>query len=108
LRPDLSGLALDLAHWGVADPTASSPFSIRRRAPALTEAKRCSRSLARSIATAASPRKDDACVGCRCRHGSPAWWSTRERTQRLAADIALVLTERGLGGNDVDLGASRR
>ena len=42
---------------------------------------------------------------CRCRRGSRAWWSTRRArgAGALAADIAAVLTERGLGGNDVDL-----
>ena len=38
LEADLSGLLLDCAAFGVADP-ATPPFSIRRPAPALSEAR---------------------------------------------------------------------
>ena len=45
------------------------------------------------------------CAACRCRRDWRAWWSmpAREGSGALAADMAAVLTERGLGGDDVDL-----
>ena len=51
-------------------------------------------------------RGPQAARSCRCRRGSPAWWSMprREGAGQRAADIAAVLSERGLGGDDVDLG----
>ena len=55
---------------------------------------------------AASPTKGSACAACRCRRGWPAWCSTPRAKARaqLAAEIARCSTERGLGGDDVDLG----
>ena len=48
--------------------------------------------------------------GCRCRRGSRAWWSTprAEGAALLAAEIAVLIGERGLGGDDADLPASSR
>ena len=91
-------------HWGARDPERSAS-SIRRRRRALAEARALLADSARSTTTAASPRKAMRCAACRCRRGSPAWWSMRRAKARaaLAADIAAVLTERGLGGDDVDL-----
>ena len=65
----------------------------------------CCASSAPSTRMAASPTKAGACARCRCRRGWRAWWSTRRREGAggLAAEIAAVLTERGLGGDDVDL-----
>jgi ATP-dependent helicase HrpB len=105
LAADLSGLVLELAHWGVADP-ASLAFLDPPPAPALAQAKallgelnaidRAGRiteegrrlrelplppRLARMVVDAAAAGEAD-----------------------LAAEIAVVLTERGLGGNDVDFG----
>ena len=104
LAADLTGFVLDLAHWGVTDPAALA-FLDPPPPAALKEAKALLASLgaidqdgriteqggrlrqlplpprlARMVADAPGP---DGAL--------------------LAAEIALVLTERGLGGNDVDL-----
>src|SRR6266436_7403563 len=105
LSADLSGLVLDLAHWGVADPAQLAfldpppPAALTQarallgelhaidRAGRITEEGRRLRELplpprlARMVVDAAAAAE---AVG--------------------AAEIAVVLTERGLGGNDVDLG----
>jgi ATP-dependent RNA helicase HrpB len=104
LAADLSGFVLDLAHWGVADP-ASLAFLDPPPAPALTEAKALLRELGaidgegriteegRRLRNLPLPPRlarmvvDAAAVG----------------EAELAAEVAVVLTERGLGGNDVDL-----
>ena len=105
LSADLSSLVLDLAQWGVADPAALA-FLDPPPAPALTEAQgaacrarrarwrrphhRRGQELARAGAAAAARRMIvDAAIA-----PAPA--------QR-AAEIAAILTERGLGGDDVDL-----
>jgi len=105
LAADLSGLALDLAHWGVADP-AQLAFLDSPPAPALAQAKallgelhaidragRITEEGKRLRELPLPPRLarmvvDAAAVGA----------------AELAAEIAILLTERGLGGNDVDLG----
>ena len=104
LAADLSSLVLDLAHWGVSDPTKLDfldppPSAAWSEARALltelgaidadgriTDEGRALRQLplppriARMVVDAAAGGAAD-----------------------VAADIAAVLTERGLGGNDVDL-----
>jgi ATP-dependent helicase HrpB len=104
LAADLTGLVLDLAHWGVADPAALAlldppPAAALAQAKALlgelgaidragriTEEGRRLRELplparlARMVIDAAAAGEAE-----------------------LASDIAVVLSERGLGGNDVDL-----
>jgi ATP-dependent helicase HrpB len=104
LAADLSGFVLDLAHWGVPDP-ARLDFLDPPPAPAVAEAKAL---LAELGAVDAQGRI------------TPTGQSLRQlplppRLARmvvdagavgeaeLAAEIAVVLTERGLGGNDVDL-----
>jgi ATP-dependent RNA helicase HrpB len=102
LAADLSGLALDLAHWGVADPATLAFLDPPPRA-ALTEAKallmelgaidhdgRITEEGRRLRRLPLPPRLARMVVDA----GDDA---------PLAADIALLLTERGLGGNDVDL-----
>lgn len=105
LAADLSSLVLDLAHWGVSDPTKLDfldppPQAAWSEARTLltelraidgdgriTDEGRALRQLplppriARMVVDAAAQGEAD-----------------------IAADIAAVLTERGLGGNDVDLG----
>jgi ATP-dependent helicase HrpB len=102
LAADLSSLALDLAHWGVADPATLAFLDPPPRA-ALNEAKALLNELG--------------AIG-----GDGRITQEGQRLRRLplpprlarmvvdagdnaavAADIALLLTERGLGGNDVDL-----
>src|SRR5215831_192843 len=84
LAADLSGLILDLASWGVADPARLAFLDPPPRA-ALAEAKAL-------LALPLPPRLarmviDGAAAGA----------------GRLAAEIALILSEHGLGGSDVDL-----
>ena len=73
-------------------------------------AQRCSTNSARSTPTAASPTRARACARCRCRRGWRAWSSMppARAPASEAAEIAAILTERGLGGDDVDLDAPAR
>jgi len=104
LSADLSSLVLDLAQWGVTDPSTLA-FLDSPPAPALKEARELLRELGaldtdgritdegRSLrALALPPRLARMIVD-----------SHRLGAGRAAADIAAVLTERGLGGDHVDL-----
>jgi ATP-dependent helicase HrpB len=104
LSADLSSLVLDLAQWGVSDPS-NLAFLDPPPAPALKEARELLRELGaldvegritdegRSLrALALPPRLARMIVD-----------SHRLGAGRAAADIAAVLTERGLGGDHVDL-----
>jgi ATP-dependent helicase HrpB len=104
LSADLSSLVLDLAQWGVADP-ATMAFLDSPPAPALKEARSLLTELGaldgdgritaegKSLrALALPPRLARMIVD-----------SHRLGTGEQAAQIAAVLTERGLGGDSVDL-----
>ena len=106
LSADLSSLVLDLAQWGVSDP-ATLAFLDCPPAPALNEAKSLLHELGaldadgritaegkRLRALALPPRLARMIVDSQD-FGAAAQ----------AADIAAVLTERGLGGDSVDLDA---
>jgi len=106
LSADLSSLVLDLAQWGVRDP-ASLAFLDPPPAPALNEARELLGELGaldgegritaegKSLrALALPPRLARMIVD-----------SHRLGAGRSAAEIAAVLTERGLGGDHVDLDA---
>jgi ATP-dependent helicase HrpB len=106
LSADLSSLVLDLAQWGVADP-ATLAFLDSPPAPALKEAKSLLTELGaldgdgritaegKSLrALALPPRLARMIVD-----------SHRLGAGEQAAEIAAVLTERGLGGDSVDLDA---
>jgi len=104
LAADLAGLVLDLAHWGVADPAALAFLDPPPR-PALAEAKTL---LAELGAIDGAGRITEA--GRRLRElplpprlARMVVDAADFDAAQLAADIAIVLTERGLGGNDVDL-----
>ncbi|WP_041797892.1 ATP-dependent helicase HrpB [Rhodopseudomonas palustris] len=104
LSADLTSLLLDLAQWGVSDP-ATLAFLDPPPAPALKEARELLRELGaldadgritdegRSLrAMALPPRLARMIVdAARLDHGEEA------------AEIAAILTERGLGGDSVDL-----
>ena len=104
LSADLSSLVLDLAQWGVSDP-ATLAFLDPPPAPALKEARSLLRELAaldgdgritaegRSLRALALPPRLARMVVDSHRLGSG----------NEAAEIAAVLTERGLGGDSVDL-----
>ncbi len=104
LSADLSSLVLDLAQWGVTDPAALS-FLDPPPAPALKEAKSLLQELdaldadgrinaegKRLRALALPPRLARMIVD-----------SDRLGAGGAAAEIAAILTERGLGGDSVDL-----
>ena len=103
LATDLSGLLLDCAAWGVADPSALA-FLDPPPAPAVAEARALLQALGAldgegrltpvgeaMRALPLPPRLARMVVGA-----EPA-------DREAAARIAVLLTERGLGGNDVDL-----
>lgn len=106
LSSDLSPLLLDLAHWGVSDP-ATMAFLDPPPAPALSEARALLEELdaldtdgritaeGKSLrALALPPRLARMIVD-----------SHRRGAGEDAAAIAAILTERGLGGDGVDLDA---
>ncbi|MBX9777472.1 MAG: ATP-dependent helicase HrpB [Xanthobacteraceae bacterium] len=105
LAADLSSLVLDLAHWGVSDPTKLDfldppPQAAWSEARALlTELGAIDRDgritdEGRALRQLPLPPRIARMVVDAAAHGEAD----------VAADIAAVLTERGLGGNDVDLG----
>ena len=106
LSADLSSLVLDLAQWGVADP-ATLAFLDSPPAPALKEAK--------SLLTELGALDGDGRItaegkSLRALALPPRLARMIVDSHRLgageeAADIAAVLTERGLGGDSVDLDA---
>jgi ATP-dependent helicase HrpB len=106
LSADLSSLLLDVAQWGVSDPT-SLAFLDSPPAPALKEANSLLRELGaldadgritaegKSLQALALPPRLSRMIVDAHRLGAGAE----------AAEIAAVLTERGLGGDSVDLDA---
>jgi ATP-dependent helicase HrpB len=105
LAADLSGFVLDLAHWGVAEPS-SLAFLDPPPAPALAEATALLAELGavdRDGRISEEGRKLRA-LPLPPRLARMVIVAAAAGAAGLAAEIALVLTERGLGGNDVDLG----
>jgi ATP-dependent helicase HrpB len=106
LSADLSSLVLDLAQWGVSDPSTLA-FLDSPPAPALKEA----RSLLRELgALDADGRITEEGRSLRALALPPRLARMIVDSHRLcagerAAEIAAVLTERGLGGDSVDLNA---
>jgi ATP-dependent helicase HrpB len=105
LAADLAAFVLDLAQWGITDPGMLA-FLDPPPPAALAEARALLRDLG---AIDADGRITD--EGRRLRRLPLAPRLARmvvdavhEGTADRAAEIAVVLTERGLGGNDVDLG----
>jgi ATP-dependent helicase HrpB len=104
LSADLSSLVLDLAQWGVSDP-ATLAFLDPPPAPALKEARSLLRELGaldgdgRITAEGNSLRA----LALPPRLARMIVDSDRLGAGEAAADIAAVLTERGLGGDNVDL-----
>ena len=104
LSADLSSLVLDLAEWGVSNPS-SLAFLDAPPAPALKEARELLRELGaldaddritaegRSLRALALPPRLARMIVDAHRLGAG----------RAAAEISAVLTERGLGGDQVDL-----
>jgi ATP-dependent helicase HrpB len=108
LSADLSSLVLDCAQWGVSDPTTLA-FLDSPPAPALKEAKSL---LAELGALDADGRITDEGKRLRALALPPRLARMIVDSQvfgaaEQAADISAILTERGLGGDSVDLDARR-
>lgn len=106
LSADLSSLVLDVAQWGVTDPTRL-PFLDPLPAPALKEAKSLLRELGALDADGriTAEGKSLRALALPPRLARMIVDSGRFDAAGQAAEIAAVLTERGLGGDSVDLDA---
>ena len=104
LSADLSSLVLDLAQWGVSDP-ATLAFLDSPPAPALKEARSLLRELGALDADGriTAEGKSLRALALPPRLARMIVDSHRLGAGEEAAEIAAVLTERGLGGDSVDL-----
>ena len=104
LSADLSSLVLDLAQWGVSEPAALS-FLDSPPAPALKEAKSLLRELGALDADSriTAEGKSLRALALPPRLARMIVDSHRFGAGEEAAEIAAVLTERGLGGDSADL-----
>jgi ATP-dependent helicase HrpB len=104
LSADLSSLVLDLAQWGVSDPTTLA-FLDSPPAPALNEAKNLLWELGALDADGriTAEGKSLRALALPPRLARMIVDSHRSGAGEEAAEIAAVLTERGLGGDSVDL-----
>ncbi|PSH67666.1 ATP-dependent helicase HrpB [Phyllobacterium brassicacearum] len=103
LEADLTGLVLDCAAWGVADPT-NLAFLDAPPAPAIKEAKALLENLGALESNRVTPMGNAMralALPARLAH-MVLTARARGQSQR-AAELAVLLTERGLGGNDIDL-----
>jgi ATP-dependent helicase HrpB len=104
LAADLSSLVLDLAFWGVTEP-ARLKFLDPPPAAALSQARRLLQELSAIDAAGritATGRRLRA-LPLPPRLAAMLIEAAADQQQALAADIAAILTERGLGGDAVDL-----
>ncbi|UYN98292.1 MAG: ATP-dependent helicase HrpB [Devosia sp.] len=105
ISADLSGLMLDLAAWGVADP-GNLAFLDPPPAPAWAEARALLTRLdaldAAGHLTNAGKALSRLPLHPRLAHMVMA--AAEDGDARTAADLAALIGERGLGGDDIDLG----
>ncbi|MGH6716397.1 MAG: ATP-dependent helicase HrpB, partial [Bradyrhizobium sp.] len=106
LSADLSSLVLDVAQWGVTEPT-TLPFLDPPPAPALREARALLRELGALDADGriTSEGQSLRALALPPRLARMIVDAHRRSAASEAAEIAAILTERGLGGDSVDLGA---
>ena len=106
LSADLSSLVLDTAQWGVVDP-ATLPFLDPPPAPALKEAKGLLHELGALDETGriTAEGKSLRALALPARLARMIVDSARLGAAQPAAEIAAILTERGLGGDSADLDA---
>jgi ATP-dependent helicase HrpB len=106
LSADLSSLVLDLAQWGVSDP-ATLAFLDPPPVPALKEARSLLRELGALDADGRITAEGNSlrALALPPRLARMIVDSHRLGAAAEAAEIAAVLTERGLGGDSVDLDA---
>lgn len=104
LSADLSTLVLDLAQWGVRDP-ATLTFLDPPPVPALSEARNllCELGALDGDGRITDEGKSLRALALPPRLARMIVDSHRLGAGREAADIAAILTERGLGGDSVDL-----
>ena len=104
LSADLSSLVLDLAQWGVSDP-ATLAFLDQPPAPALKEARELLRELGAldGAGRITAEGKSLRALPLPPRLARMIVDSHRLGAGEEAAEIAAALTERGLGGDNVDL-----
>jgi ATP-dependent helicase HrpB len=104
LSADLSSLVLDLAQWGVSDP-AQLAFLDPPPGPALNEARNLLRELGAldGDGRITSEGKSLRALALPARLARMIVDSHRLGAGDEAAEIAAILTERGLGGDSVDL-----
>ncbi|QQR37029.1 ATP-dependent helicase HrpB [Devosia oryziradicis] len=104
LAADLAGFALDLANWGVADP-GTLPFLDPPPAPAWAEATNLLRALdaldAQGRITPEGKALARLSLHPRLAHMVVA--AAAEDDALTAAELAVLVTERGLGGDGTDL-----
>ncbi len=105
LSADLSSLVLDLAQWGVVDPDQLAFLDPPPR-PALAEAKALLRELGAIDADGRITAEGKALnrLPLPPRLARMVVDAAREGAGRLAAEVAAIVTERGLGGDAIDLG----
>ena len=101
LAADLTGLALDLASWGVTDP-ATLRFLDPPPKPAWTEAVSLLKQLD-AVDGAGRITPEGRALGKLPLHPRLAHMIHRATDKGSAAELAVLLTERGLGGDDTDL-----
>ncbi len=101
LAADLSSLALDLANWGVTDP-ATLAFLDPPPKPAWTEAVGLLRSLD-ALDAAGHITAEGRALARLPLHPRFAHMIHRAEDKVTAAELAVLLGERGLGGDDTDL-----
>ncbi|SMF34619.1 ATP-dependent helicase HrpB [Xaviernesmea oryzae] len=104
LASDLSGLALDLAHWGVQDPRTLA-FLDPPPGPAFNEAKALLTELGALDPQGGLTEKGRLMreLALPPRLSAMAISAAEEGFGKQACLLAVLLTEQGLGGNDVDL-----
>ena len=101
LAADLAGLALDLANWGVTDPAALA-FLDPPPGPAWSEAVALLGQL-EALDEAGRITAGGRVLAKLPLHPRLAHMIDRAEDRGTAAELAVLLTERGLGGDDTDL-----
>ncbi len=101
LAADLSGLALDLANWGVADPATLAfldppPAAARREAVSLLQQLG-------ALDAGGHITAEGRAMGRLPLHPRLSHMVNSAGDKGTAAELAALLTERGLGGDDTDL-----
>lgn len=104
LASDLSGLVMDMAHWGVTDASALS-FIDQPPAAALKEARNLLLALGalNDQGHLTAKGKIMRGLGLPPRLAAMVIAATEEGQAKTASEIAVLLTEQGLGGTDIDL-----